>query len=140
MDVQISLLRISVTFNQKTKVETIHCLLILLKWRLSTTYPSIFCSDFSKVREGVANPLTEETIVNDGELAPNGDDKLSTSTNTDTARVYVETLSASWSYQGDKKVLQNVTFDVSQVSKVNYEQLPLFVNLPFLAYIRMFHC
>ena len=86
------------------------------------TNPSIFCSDFAEVREGIASPQTEETIMNDGELAPNGDDKLSIST---TARVYVETLSASWSYQSDKKVLQNVTFEVSRVSKVNYKQLSL---------------
>ena len=57
--------------------------------------------------------------MNDSELAPNGNDELSTPTNTGIATVYVETLSASWSYQNDKKVLQNITFKVNRVNKVN---------------------
>ena len=36
----------------------------------------------------------------------------------DVIRASMESLSASWSYQRDKLVLQNVTFEVNQVSRL----------------------
>lgn len=62
--------------------------------------------------------MAEETLINghgsqevrgvkEDTPSPIGDDVIRAST---------ESLSASWSYQRDKLVLQNVTFEVNQVS------------------------
>ena len=39
----------------------------------------------------------------------------------DKIRASMESLSASWSYQRDKLVLQNVTFEVNQVSDFGFD-------------------
>ena len=71
-----------------------------------------------EANSGFANPLAEERLVNNDEPAANGaEDVSTTSTSSNMARVYVESLSASWSYRNDKKVLHNVTFEVNQVSE-----------------------
>lgn len=44
------------------------------------------------------------------------EDTLSPISNDEVIRASMESLSASWSYQGDKLVLRNITFEVNQVS------------------------
>ena len=92
---------------------------------------------------GIFNPLIDES---DGSSRVKGEDRAFSLINDDKAKVYIESLSASWSYQRDKLVLQNVTFEVSQVRK--FISLSLFFffffvfnDAPFFFFfLRIFPC
>lgn len=84
---------------------------------------STYYIDFTdKVSTSLTNPETEENPMNghvprevmgvkEHTPSPIGNDAIKAS---------MESLSASWTYQRDKLVLQNVTFEVNQVSDNYY--------------------
>ena len=64
------------------------------------------------------NPMAEENLMNGHgpQEATGVNEDTPSPIGNDVIRASMESLSASWSYQGDKLVLRNVTFEVNQVS------------------------
>ena len=115
MEVQISLLRISAMFLWEVKV----AMLLIIQTCLYVNFDCLHLLDFTdKGGTSFTNPLAEENLTNGhgsrGVMEVEEDTPSPTSD--DVVRASMESLSASWSYQKDKPVLQNVTFEVNQVS------------------------
>ena len=60
----------------------------------------------------------EENVLEVCDSELNEEEDGSSLTNDDTVKVSLQSLSASWNYQRNKKVLHNITFEVNRVSEI----------------------
>jgi hypothetical protein len=123
VELQISLLKISAMFLWEVKVAII--------MNIESVYEAfLHLLDFTdKGDTSFTNPVAEENLMNGhGPREAMGvkEDTPSPIDSDDVIRASMESLSASWSYQRDKVVLQNVTFEVNQVNDTIHDS-----DLPF---------
>ena len=82
-----------------------------------TTHPLCSATEPARRDKGDEPQLREENILSDVDDGGGTDtaDPPSLANEEDT-RVCMESFSASWSYQSDRKVLHDITFEVNRVS------------------------